>query len=105
MTSTPGRTSRAGRGRRLAAGLAAFAILCGLILVLASGREPSAAREDPRPDWRAEIQRALTDVSDAESSLRGANYGTAKDHIGEVERRLRRLYRELEEFEGEFVSD
>jgi hypothetical protein len=79
---------------RILAGVAAFIVLCGIVLVLSAG--PGAARSEPAGQTLEErLQRAIREARSAERALIDANYGQVNQHLRRLDRTLNEILEEL----------
>jgi hypothetical protein len=81
-------------GPRLLAGLAAFILLCGIVIMLASS--PSAPTSQTSVQTVEErVQRALREARSAERALIDANYGQVNQHLRRLDRTLSEILEQL----------
>ena len=89
------------RAARTLAGLAAFVLLCGAVLLLASGSpadSSSRAKESAGstgPAVEERISRALRQARSAERALIDANYGEVNQHLRRLDNTLSELLDQL----------
>lgn len=90
-------TQSSRRGSRLVAGIGAFVLLCGLVLVLVAGPSAEApAAGDEGPTLEDRVNRALSEAHSAERALTDANYGEASEHLRRLDRRLNQILDDID---------